>query len=150
MSDIQKQLDRNKKLVSRLILDCFSGGHLNVMDEVVSQDFYFHYPNMPAGIDGLKAIVKKNNDSFAGWSFKIHEMIAESDKVVARWSASGIHVKSFMGEPPSNKEVSLKGISIYEIKGDKIVRDWVEPDNLDFLTQLGIVTTFDFSKEKYK
>ena len=44
--------------------------------------------------------------------------------------------------------MKLKGISIYQIKDGKIYKDWVEPDNLDFLTQLGILEFVDFTKEK--
>ena len=148
MSNNQKQMEQNKQLVSRLILECFSGGHLHVIDEIVSPEFEFHYPNMPEGIKGLKAIVKKNNDAFKDWSFKLHQMIAEGDRVVSQWSATGIHIKSFLGEPPSGEKVKLKGISIYQIKDGKIYKDWVEPDNLDFLTQLGILEFVDFSKGK--
>ena len=148
MTDMAKQLRQNKELVSRLILECFSGGHLHVIDEIVSPEFEFHYPNMPSGIEGLKAIVRKNNDTFKDWSFKIHQLLAEGDRVVAQWSATGIHAKSFLGEPPTQKKVKLKGISIYQIKDCKIYKDWVEPDNLDFLTQLGILDFVDFTKKK--
>ena len=129
-------------------LECFSGGHLHVIDEIVSPEFEFHYPNMPSGLEGLKAIVRKNNDTFTDWSFKIHQLLAEGDRVVAQWSATGIHAKSFLGEPPTQKKVKLKGISIYQIKDDKIYKDWVEPDNLDFLTQLGMLEFVDFTKKK--
>jgi predicted ester cyclase len=148
MSDNQKQMEQNKQLVSRLILECFSGGHLHVIDEIVSPEFEFYYPNVPEGIEGLKAIVKKNNDSFEGWSFTIHELFAEGDKVIARWSATGIHAKSFMGEPSTGEEVHLKGISIYEIQKGKIVKDWVEADYVGFLTQLGVLSPVDFTEEK--
>ncbi len=148
MIDMDKQLEQNKQLVSRLILECFSGGHLHVIDEIVSPEFEFHYPNMPSGLEGLKAIVRKNNDTFTNWSFKIHQSLAEGDRVVVRWSATGDHDKSFLGEPPTNKTVTLKGISIYQIKDGKIYKDWVEPDNLDFLSQLGVLEFINFTKEK--
>lgn len=148
MIDITNQLEHNKALVRRLILECFSGGHLHVIDEIVSPEFEFHYPNMPSGLEGLKAIVRKNNDTFTDWSFKIHQLLAEGDRVVAQWSATGIHAKSFLGEPPTQKKVKLQGISIYQIKDGKIYKDWVEPDNLDFLTQLGILEFVDFTKKK--
>ena len=148
MADIEKQLSQNKQLVSRLILECFSGGHLHVIDEIVSPEFEFHYPNMPPGIEGLKAIVKKNNDTFDRWSFKIDQMLAEGDKVACQWTATGLHAKSFLGEPPTGNIVKLKGISIYQIKQRKIYKDWVEPDNLGFLTQLGLLEFIDFTKGK--
>ena len=140
--------EQNKEVVRRLLMDCFSGGHIEVLDEVLSPDFEFEYPNLPPGIDGLKAIVRKNNDSFKGWKFTMHDVLAVEDKVVVRWSAAGIHVKPFLGEPPTNKEVRLKGIAIYLLKDGRVLKDWVEPDNLGFLTQLGVLGPIDFTADK--
>ena len=53
-----------------------------------------------------------------------------------------------MGEPSTGKEVHLKGISIYVIKNGKIAKDWVEANYMDFLTQLGVLSPFDFTKEE--
>ncbi len=148
MSVTQTQLEENKQVVRRLFLDCFSGGHLEVLDEIISPDFEFEYPNLPEGIEGLKAIIKKNNDCFEGWHFTMHDVLAVDDKVVVRWTASGTHVKSFLGEPPTEKEVELKGISIYMLKNGVIRKDWVEPDHLGFLTQLGVLSPMDFGTDE--
>jgi predicted ester cyclase len=147
MSSSQDQRELNKQVVQRLLMDCFSGGHIEVLDEIISPDFEFEYPNLPPSIEGLKALVKKNNESFKGWQFSIHDMLADGDKVALRWSASGVHVKSFLGEPPSGKEVRLKGLSIYQLRDGLIWKDWVEPDNLGFMTQLGLVAPVDFLAE---
>ena len=143
--DLQEQ---NKEVVRKLLMDCFSGGNLEVLDEIISPDFEFEYPNLPPGIGGMKAIVKKNNECFEGWQFTMHDVLAVDDKVVVRWSASGIHVKSFLGESPTKKKVQLKGMAIYLLKNGMIVKDWVEPDNLGFLTQLGVLAPIDFTADR--
>lgn len=143
--DLQEQ---NKEVVRKLLMDCFSGGNLEVLDEIISPDFEFEYPNLPPGIEGMKAIVKKNNECFEGWQFTMHDVLAVDDKVVVRWSASGIHVKSFLGEAPTEKKVQLKGMAIYLLKNGMIVKDWVEPDNLGFLTQLGVLAPIDFTADR--
>ena len=143
--DLQEQ---NKEVVRRLFMDCFSGGNLEVLDEIISPEFEFEYPNLPPGIEGLKAIVKKNNECFKGWQFTMHDVLAVDDKVVVRWSASGIHVKSFLGESPTKKKVQLKGIAIYLLKNGMILKDWVEPDNLGFLTRLGVLAPIDFAADR--
>jgi predicted ester cyclase len=130
----------NKALVQRLFYDGFSGGDLEVVESIFSPDIKLVDPNLPPGIEGIKAIVKKNNDTFEGWAFEIHDLIAVNDKVVARWTGSGIHTKSFMRETPTNKRVELNGLSIYQIANGRIVTDWVIPDNLQFLMQLGILS----------
>lgn len=148
MTATEERLEQNKQIVRRLLMDCFSGGNLEVLDEIISPEFEFYYPNMPAGLEGLKAIVKKNNDCFEGWQFTMHDVLAEYDKVAVRWTASGKHVKSFLGESPTGKQVQLKGISIYQLKDGFIYKDWVEPDNLGFLTQLEVLSSIDFAADK--
>lgn len=140
-------LAANTDVVRRLFLECFSGGNLDVLDEIIAPDFVFEYPNLPSGKEGLKAIVQKNNESFADWQFTLHDEISQGDRVVVRWSASGTHVGSFLGETPTGKTVELKGISIYEVRDGLLQKDWVEPDNLDFLGQLGLLPPMTFAED---
>lgn len=129
----------NRAVVQRLFDEGFSGGNLAVIDEVIAPDFQIFEPSLPPGPEGLKAIVKKNNASFEGWRFTLHDVLSEGDKVVVRWTGEGRHVASFMDETPTGKTVRLNGISIYELRDGLIVRDWVVPDNYDFLQQLGVL-----------
>ena len=131
--------EANKSLVLRLFNEGFSGGDITVVEEIFSPDIKLVDPNLPPGIEGIKAIVRKNNATFEGWSFVIHDLMAVEDKVIARWTGSGKHIRSFMDESPTNKLVELNGISIYQIANGRIVTDWVIPDNLQFLMQLGIL-----------
>lgn len=142
MSSVQEQ---NELVVKRLFMECFSGGQLDVLDDIIADDFLFEYPNLPAGIEGLRTIVQKNNESFEGWQFTIHDMFSADNRVCARWSSSGKHVSSFLGEPVTGKIIHLKGISIYWLRDGKIYRDFVEPDNLAFMTELGLFAPVDFS-----
>ena len=137
----------NRALVEKLFNQGFSGGNLSVLDEVMSEDIHFHDPMFPEGLEGIKALVKKNNDSFEGWHFKMHDLLCDGDKVTVRWSGYGKHVASFMGETVTHNNVELNGISIYRIKAGKIVADWVVPDNLGFLMQIGVLEPVDMTRE---
>ena len=137
----------NKALVEKLFYQGFSGGDLTVLDEVMSADIHFDDPMFPAGLDGLKALVKKNNESFEGWHFKMHDILCDGDKVTVRWSGYGKHVASYMGEPATGKGIELTGISIYRIEANRIVADWVIPDNLGFLMQIGVLEPVDMTRE---
>ena len=142
------QLEENKELVRRLFAEALSGANVDVIDDMVSPEFEFSYPNAPAGREGLKAICRKNHDTFAGWSLEIHQLLAEGDRVVAQWSATGVHAKSLMGETPTQKRVKLKGTSIYQVSDGKIQKDWVQADNLDFLTQLGALDSITLAENE--
>ena len=137
----------HKALVEKLFNQGFSGGNLAILDEVMSKDIHFDDPMFPQGIEGVKALVKKNNDSFEGWHFKMHDLLCDADKVIVRWTGYGRHVASFMGETATRNNIKLNGISIYQIKADKIVADWVIPDNLGFLMQIGVLEPVDMTRE---
>lgn len=137
----------NKALVEKLFYQGFSGGDMDVLDEVFADGIHFEYPGVPAGLEGIKAIVQKNNASFAGWRFTMHDTLCDGDRITVRWSASGRHVQSFMGERPTNTEVELSGISIYQVDNNKIIADWVTPDNLGFLTQIGVMEPVNMTEK---
>ena len=71
-----------------------------------------------------------------------------NDRVVVRWNGNGIHARSWMGEPPTGNTIDLNGIAIYRIENNKVTADWVVPDNLGFLIQIGVLSPMDLTKDK--
>jgi predicted ester cyclase len=69
----------------------------------------------------------------------VEDLIAEGDKVVARWRAHATHQGSYMGISPTGKEVEFTGISVYRIEGGKIAESWTIEDELGLMRQIGAV-----------
>jgi predicted ester cyclase len=69
----------------------------------------------------------------------VEDLIAEGDKVVARWKARATHQGSYMGIPPTGKEVEFTGISVYRIEAGKIAESWTIEDELGLMRQIGAV-----------
>jgi predicted ester cyclase len=69
----------------------------------------------------------------------VEDLIAEGDKVVARWRSRATHQGEYMGIAPSGKEVQFSGISIYRIEGNKIVQSWTVEDELGLMRQIGAI-----------
>ena len=69
----------------------------------------------------------------------IEDLIAEGDKVAARWRARATHRGEYVGVPPSGKEVEFTGISVYRIEGNKIAESWTIEDELSLMRQIGAV-----------
>jgi predicted ester cyclase len=69
----------------------------------------------------------------------IEDLIAEGDKVVARWRARATHQGTYMRIPPTGKEVEFTGISVYRIEGGKIAESWTIEDELGLMRQIGAV-----------
>jgi predicted ester cyclase len=94
---------------------------------------------MPPDREGFKQIVRMYKAAFPNTHMHIEEQIAEGDRIVTRWSAHGTHKGELMGNPPTNKEMTVTGIDIDRIEDGKITETWGEFDQMGMMVQLGIV-----------
>jgi predicted ester cyclase len=69
----------------------------------------------------------------------IEDLIAEGDKVVARWRSRATHQGTYMSIPATGKEVEFTGISFYRIEGDKIALSWTVEDQFGLMQQIGAI-----------
>jgi steroid delta-isomerase-like uncharacterized protein len=69
----------------------------------------------------------------------IEDLIAEGDRVAARWRARATHRGEYVGVPPTGKEVEFTGISVYRIEGGRIAESWTVEDELGLMRQIGAV-----------
>ena len=77
----------------------------------------------------------------------IEDLIAEGDKVVARWRSRATHQGEYMGIPPTGKEVEVTGITLYRIQGGKIAESWNVEDKFGLLRQIGAFSEPEQSEE---
>ena len=70
----------------------------------------------------------------------IEDLIAEGDRVAARWSARATHQGEYVGVPPSGREVEFTGISVYRIEAGRIAESWTVEDELGLMRQIGGVS----------
>jgi predicted ester cyclase len=71
----------------------------------------------------------------------VEDQIAEGDKVVVLWTLRGTHAGELMGIPPTGRELTMTGISVFRIAGGKLIEDWVQSDTLGLFQQLGAFPT---------
>jgi predicted ester cyclase len=69
----------------------------------------------------------------------LEDLIAEGDRVVARWRSRATHQGEYMGIPPTGKEVEFTGISVYRIETGKIAESWTVEDELGLMRQISAV-----------
>jgi predicted ester cyclase len=58
----------------------------------------------------------------------VDDLIAEGDRVVARWRLLGTHTGEFRGIAASGRPITLKGIAIYRLENGKLMERWVVSD----------------------
>jgi predicted ester cyclase len=67
----------------------------------------------------------------------IEDLLTDGDKVVTRWVITGTQRHELMGFAPTNKQITLSGITIQRVVDGKIAESWVEFDAGGLRHQLG-------------
>lgn len=132
--------EQNKHMIRRAIEEVYSQGNLDLIDELVSPDFIAHSPSEELhGPDGVKQSVMELRTAFPDLHVTIEDQVAEGDRVVTRWTATGTHTGPFRGIPPTGNRGKIAGIEIDRIVDGKAVECWSNTDDLGMLQQLGVV-----------
>ncbi len=143
--DLAMTTDRitgNKDLVNNFIQDLFSKGDLAAVDRYLHPKFVSHdppFPGAPGGPEGMRLAAATFRRALPDWHSDVRALIAEGDLVAELFTASGTHRAELMGASPSGKTLTLRGVNIFRIDGDKIVERWGCLDQLGLLRQLGLI-----------
>jgi len=131
--------EENKALV-RKVYDAINANDPDALDGLMAADMdsntRFAHPD--GGLDGFKESFKTALASFPDYSITIDDQIAEGDKVVTRYTASGTQEGDFMGVAPTGERIELVGIDIDQIEDGKIVAHWSEASLEDIMVKLGV------------
>jgi len=133
--------ESNKALNRRFMDEVVNQGNLDLIDELVAENFVEHeaFPGLPTtGPEAPRAALGMFLAAFPGLQFTIDDMIAEGDKVVTRGTMTGTHKGEFMGIPPTNKSFKVQFIDIIEIHDGKATAHWGQTDQASMMEQLGL------------
>jgi steroid delta-isomerase-like uncharacterized protein len=104
--------EQNKKLLQSAVEEIWNKGNFYLMDDFVTSDFVIHFSRHGEelrGQESVKEFYTKLREAFPDIQFTIVDQIAEGDKVVTHWSATGTRKGEFKGIPrPGIKLISLQ------------------------------------------
>jgi predicted ester cyclase len=133
-------LDDNKALIRRLFDEVWSDGNVALLDDLLAPGFVDHAAQMGGGDStaaGFKTQARLFRVAFPDGRSHIDDLIAEGDRVVARWTDGGTHRGEWMGIAPTGKRVTMTGVDIYRIENGRITDFWCSEDEFGLLRQLG-------------
>jgi steroid delta-isomerase-like uncharacterized protein len=131
----------NKVVMSRFV-EFINTGSEKLAEELISPDAVFHVPGRPEplrGPAGYLAVIGMMRGGFPDIQWTLEEMIAEDDKVAARFTMRGTHQGSFFGVPPTGKTIAVQAMNFYRLSGGQFIEERGQPDLLGLLQQIGAV-----------
>ena len=132
-------LEGNKRLVLNMNAELWNKGNLDRVHEFFSPDFVLHF--LPdgselRGIDSLQIHEKEHREAFPDWKEDIKHIVADRDLVVIHFVSRGTNEGSFLGNPPTGKQIQINEMSIFRIADGKIAEQWLLPDIFSMQQQL--------------
>jgi predicted ester cyclase len=142
-------IEENKATVRRFFEELLSTDNFSVADEILAPDFRFYFAGSPEPMDleRYKAFLVMRRSAFPDRRFTVEDMVAEGDKVSARFTMRGTHEGELGGMAPTGKAVTMTGMDMIRLREGQLVEDRVEVDQLGMMQQLGAISTPGQSEE---
>jgi predicted ester cyclase len=119
--------DKAKAIVRRRFVE-LDLRNFGILDELFSSDYKLNFPRRrPLDLQATKKFYQQMYSAFSDPDLRheIHDQVAEGNKVVTRWTATGRHTGEFLGIKPTNEVVSFTGINIYTFRGHMLAESHV-------------------------
>lgn len=132
-------VDANKQLVRTLYEQCFNQGNLELLNELLTEDFVASPGNrnraeFAAGVSAIRA-------GFPDVRFELDEVFGEEERLAVRWTFHATHGGAFNGTPATGRRVTQTANVVYHFRDGRIARAWLQVDRLGLLQQIGALPT---------
>lgn len=129
----------NKALALRYADEVWNQGNLDLIDEMVAENYVGHHPpswspKTVSGPEQLKTYIEEVRTTYPDFNVEIKHAVAETDLVASHWVVTGTH-------KDTNVQVSVDGLSLVRFTAGKLAEEWVRWDTHHLMEQLGQVQT---------
>jgi steroid delta-isomerase-like uncharacterized protein len=135
--------EESKALIKRFYDEGWNANNLDVYDELVTEDFVDHQalPGLPPGRGGFKALNAMFRSAFPDVWVDVDAIVAEGDKVAARWTSTGTHQGDLFGIPATGRKVKVTATVVYRVEDGRLAEGWINRDDVGMMRQLGVIPT---------
>ncbi|HAQ17702.1 MAG TPA: hypothetical protein DCR40_00530 [Prolixibacteraceae bacterium] len=133
-------VEANIKMYTHVWDVIINQGKLNLFnDSNFTTDVVMHANPDIVGIDKAREYYANYLTGFSDIQFTIKDVFGQGDKIVKHWNFNGTHTGVFFGIPATGKTVNIDGVTLVRMSNGKIAEERDFMDNLDFMTQLGLI-----------
>lgn len=107
---------------------------------LLAPDIRIHTHAQPepfVGRDGFVEFVGGIRRAFPDARFEIHQIVAEGDRAVVRWSMRGTHLAEIAGLPATKKRIDISALEYFAVDETGAIREaYLEMNPMTMLKQL--------------
>jgi steroid delta-isomerase-like uncharacterized protein len=131
--------EQNKQYLERLVHEVIDAQAPDRANDYYAENILNHdpVPGEAPGRAGIVALLKSVFEGFTEFRTTIEQQVAEADIAAHSWWQTFKHTGTYLGVPPTGKQVDVSGITIARIRGGRIVEQWESRDVVHLLQQLG-------------
>ena len=130
----------NTATVQDFLDAAWNRGDTSVIDRTVAEHHVQHEPDGDeVGRGHLKETVLVYRTAFPDLRMSFEDQIADDDRVVTRWIASGTHLGVLNGIGATGRAAHVSGIFIHRLADGQINESWSMFDQIGLLLQLGVI-----------
>lgn len=119
----------NTATVRSYFEEVLNHGSMSAADTIFAPDIQFHYPlGELSGADKVKDYLAAFRTAFPDVTFTVADLVAEGDRVAARWMFAGSQTGPFRGKAPTGQRVSVPGITLFHLVNATIHEMWIAFD----------------------
>lgn len=135
---------KNKNVdVVRKVEEAWAASEIEGIDKFFAPDFRTEagFPGFPPTLESAKMAHQASMQSFPDRKMEILDIFGEGDRVCVRCRITGTNAGGLpaIGIPANNRSIDTQWISIYTLKGGKIVGHSAIIDYVTMLVQLGVM-----------
>ncbi len=139
MSEFHEQ--NNKSVVKRFYDEVLNNGDFSLVTTMVRDDFIDNSPapGQEGGLDGLLKRVTTLRSAIPDLNFHVEELLADGDRVVAKWTFTGTLRTPFMGMEPTKDGLVIRGLDYIRMTDGKVRERWQFVNQTEVLKRLGVL-----------
>ncbi len=132
------QAQANRRVVERYFDEWANRGNTQAVDQLVAPHLVLRHPHATVnGLDQYKHSMAAFRSAFPDLHFVVEDLVAENDRVLARYVMTGTQQGDYQEHPASGRACRVAGMSLFRLHDGLIQEVWVNQDRLGMQQQLG-------------
>jgi len=124
------------KAVVRRHFEAMNDKRPEIWDEIMADDFTLHGSVVRPGRANYAEALAVAWTAFPDYRVELLDLVAERDRVVARYMDRGTHLGDLLGMAPTGRSYEKHGFALYRLHGGRLAEAWYQEDDAGFHRQL--------------